>query len=268
MQRKAFICLLILDLALLAESDNLLRNGSFEEPLTGQQLPPHWQLHLTNGAEGAVSLSEDWSSDGRKSLHLQKFNDIGSVTLVQSLHLQPNTEYILTLKGRRNAHTRWHYYSVRMPDTNIHIGGKIPLDQIECPPVRFISHPQKNLCYITLGLWGYEKPDPATVGELWADEIALEKISSNGILSGISDYYFCADGLRGMLFLPEYQGAMRLKLTAGDKVLLQKEQMFQTGENSFTLQWQDLPPGEAKFQIEAVPEGPDFSRTIMIMEKF
>jgi hypothetical protein len=44
--------------------------------------------------------------------------------------------------------------------------------------------------------------------------------------------------------------------------------MFQTGENSFTLQWQDLPPGEAKFQIEAVPEGPDFSRTIMIMEKF
>ncbi len=268
MQRNAFICLLIFNIALSAESPNLLLNGSFEEAMTGQQLPPHWQLHLSNGGQGAVSLSESWYGDGRLSVHLQKFNDVGSVSLVQTVRLQANAEYILTLKGRRNAHTRWHYYSVRFPGTDIHIGGKIPLDQIECPPIRFFSHSQKTVCYITLGLWGYGQPNPATIGELWADDIALRKISSPGILSGISDYYFSRDGLRGVLFLSEYQGEMRFCILAGDDILLQTRQQVAIGENSFAFSWDNLPAGAAVFQLEGIPAGPIFTQKITILENF
>ena len=265
---KTFIHLLIFSLALLAGDGNLLLNGSFEEALNEQQLPPHWQLHLTKGALGAVSLSEDWCSDGQRSVHLQKFNDIGSVSLVQSLRLQPNTEYVLTLKGRRKAQTRWHYYSLRCPGTNIYFAGKIPLDQIECPPLRFISHSQKTLYYITLGLWGYEQPNPATVGELWVDEVSLRKVSSPGKLYGISDYYFRSDGLYGSLFLPEQRGEMRLAIIAKDTVLAQKKQLFQAGNNPLQLDWQDLPAGEAIFQIEGQDGRETFSHKVIIMEDY
>ncbi len=234
-----------------AESPNLIRNGSFEEGLDAKGVPKHWRTEFNRGAEGKIELTEKNATSGKVAAHLVKSNTKGSVYLSQNVRLKPNTEYILELKGKRNAAHRWHYYGIRMPDTKVRAEGKIPTAGGVCPPLRFTSDSKRTLCYINLGLWGYNNNQKSTIGEMWVDEVSLRELPRiTGRLENVPAVAFTTDTLKGVIFSTDYKGDAELKLAGKDgKIIAAQKLQLVPGKNSFRLTFSNAPAGPAKLEV-------------------
>ena len=230
-----------------AEMPNLIKNGSFEEGVDAQGVPKHWIIDRSDKVEGVVKLVPEHKTHGKVAVFLHKKNTRGALYLRQMLRLKPNTEYILELKGYRESGHRWHYVSVRQPDTKVRVASKIPVGGGEIPPIRFRTHVTKTLTYVYFGLWGYTKENnPGTIGKMWVDEVVLRELPRiAGAFKGIGHYYFASDSLKCSLFSNTYKGKVTLILTAANGKKVSKVYEVVPGENPLSFSWKDFPVGEA-----------------------
>lgn len=229
-----------------AEMPNLIKNGSFEEGLDKNGAPKHWIIDRSDKVDGVVKLVPEHATHGKVAVFLHKKNTRGSLYLRQKLHLKPNTDYILEVKGYRESGHRWHSVAMRQPDTRNIAHSKIPVDGGAITPIKFRTDVKKTLCYVYFGLWGYTKENnPGTIGKMWVDEVVLRELPRiTGRLKGIAHYYYASDGIKGSLFSLDYTGKVTLKVTAQGKSV-SKEITVKPGENSFTISWKDFPVGHA-----------------------
>ena len=232
-----------------AEMPNLLKNGSFEEGLDKNGAPKHWIIDRSDKVDGVVKLVPEHATHGKVAVMLDKRNTRGALYLRQKLHLKPNTEYVLELKGYRESGHRWHYVSVRQPDSKVRVSGKIPVDGGPITPIKFRTDVKKTLCYVYFGLWGYTKENNAgTIGKMWVDEVVLKELPRiAGSLKGIGRYYFFKDEIKGSLFSNSHSGNVTLKVSAQKGKSVTKVIPVKPGENSFTISWDAFPEGEAVF---------------------
>ena len=230
-----------------AEMPNLLENGSFEEGLDKTGAPKHWIIDRSDKVDGVVKLVPEHAAHGKVSVLLDKRNTRGALYLRQRLHLKPNTEYVLEMKGYRESGHRWHYVSVRQPDTNVRVSGKIPVGGGAITPIKFRTDVKKTLCYVYFGLWGYTRENNAgTIGKMWVDEVVLKELPRiAGSLKGIGRYYFFSDEIKGTLFSNSYTGNVTLKVAGAKGKTVSKVISVKPGENPFTVSWETFPEGEA-----------------------
>jgi hypothetical protein len=235
-----------------AEAPNLLKNGSFMQGLNEKGAPKFWRIEKSRGVEGKVELLKK-TENGEVTAHIVKSNTNGAIYLTQNVRLKNNTDYILEVKGRRKAAYRWHYYGVRMPDTKIRAAGKIPVKGGKCPPIKFTSDSKRTLCYVNIGLWGYNKGNKATIGEMWIDEVSLRELPRrSGYFKGLADTYFQNDTLRGTLFSTDFKGLATLIIkNSKDKIIARKDLKLVTGKNAFELKFANAPVGNARLIVQS-----------------
>ena len=245
---KNFSLLLsLLSAALVAaETPNLLKNGSFEEGLEPNGAPKHWIIERNDKVDGVVKLVPEHATHGKVAVFLDKRNTRGSLYLRQKLHLKPNTEYILELKGNRISGHRWHTVAMRQPDTKNIAHAKIPVGGGAIAPLKFKTDVKKTLTYVYFGLWGYTKENnPGTIGKMWVDEVVLKELPRiAGSFKKISEYYFASDSIDGKLFSNSYKGAITLTVTAVNGKKVSKTIEVTPGDNAFSIAWKDFPQGE------------------------
>ena len=248
-----YAALLLLTGSLCAnEMPNLIKNGSFEEGLDAKGAPKHWLVNFYDGATGAVKLVPEHATEGKTAVFMEKTNTRGSVVLWQKLHLKPNTEYILEVKGRREIMPRWHYITVRQPDSKVRASTKFTAEGGSVPPIRFRTDVKKTLCYVSFGLWGYTKENNAgTVGKLWIDEVVLRELPQvSGILRGITRFTLASDTLQGILFSASFAGKVTLRVKAAGNRSVSKTIDVKPGDNPFSISWKDFPEGVAELTAE------------------
>ncbi len=235
-----------------AEMPNLIKNGSFEEGLDAKGAPKHWIVNFYDGATGVVKLVPEHATEGKTAVFMEKTNTRGSVVLWQKLHLKPNTEYILEVKGRREIMPRWHYITVRQPDTKVRADTKFTAEGGPVPPIRFRTDVKKTLCYVSFGLWGYTKENNAgTIGKLWFDEVVLRELPQvSGILRGIPRFTLASDTLQGILFSASFAGKVTLRVKAASNRSVSKTIDVKPGDNPFSIAWKDFPEGVAELTAE------------------
>ena len=234
------------------EMPNLIRNGSFEEGLDAKGAPKHWIVNFYDGATGVVKLVPEHATEGKNAAFMEKTNTRGSVVLWQKLHLKPNTEYILEVKGRREIMPRWHYITVRQPDTKVRADTKFTAEGGPVPPIRFRTDVKKTLCYVNFGIWGRTSENNAgTIGKLWFDEVVLRELPQvAGILRGIPRFTLASDTLQGILFSASFAGKVTLRVKAAGNRSVNKTITVKPGDNPFSISWKDFPEGEAELTAE------------------
>ena len=230
-----------------SEMPNLLKNPSFEEGVDAKGNPKHWIIDRADKVDGVVKLVPEHATHGKVAVFLDKRNTRGSLYLRQKLHLKPNTDYVLELKGYRESGHRWHSVAMRQPDTRNIVHGKIPAEGGAIAPLKFRTAVNKTLTYVYFGLWGYTKEDnKGTIGKMWVDEVVLRELPRiAGAFKGISRYYFSTDGIKGRLFSHTYKGKVTLSVTASDGKKAEQLLEVQPGENLFSISWKEFPQGEA-----------------------
>lgn len=246
--KKSSLLLLLFSAALAAaETPNLLKNGSFEEGLDSTGSPKHWIIDRNDKVDGVVKLVPEHATHGKVAVFLDKRDTRGSLYLRQKLHLKPNTEYILELKGNRISGHRWHTVAMRQPDTKNIAHAKIPVGGGPIEPLKFKTDVKKTLTYVYFGLWGYTKENnPGTIGKMWVDEVVLKEMPRiAGSFKKISEYYFASDAVDGKLFSNSYKGAVTLTVTAVNGKKVSKTIEVSPGDNAFSIAWKDFPQGEA-----------------------
>ena len=252
---KKFTVLLAVSLGVslsAAEMPNLLKNSSFEEGLDAKGNPKHWIIDRADKVDGVVKLAPEHATHGKVAVFLDKRNTRGSLYLRQKLHLKPNTDYVLELKGYRESGHRWHSVAMRQPDTRNIVHGKIPVGGGPIPPLKFRTAVNKTLTYVYFGLWGYTKENnQGTIGKMWVDEVVLRELPRiSGAFKGVSKYYFSTDGVSGKLFSHTYKGKVTLCVTACDGQKSERTIEVVPGENLFTLNWAKFPQGEARLTAQ------------------
>jgi len=235
-----------------AEMPNLIKNSSFEEGLDAKGVPKHWIVNFYDGAQGAVKLVPENAAEGKSAAFMEKTNTRGSVVLWQKLHLKPNTEYILEVKGRREIMPRWHYITVRQPDSKVRASTKFTAEGGSVPPIRFRTDVKKTLCYVSFGLWGYTRENNAgTIGKLWIDEVVLRELpQAAGKLRGIPRFTLASDTLQGILFSASFAGKVTLRVKAASNRSVSKTIDVKPGDNPFSIAWKDFPEGVAELTAE------------------
>ena len=245
-----------------AEMPNLIKNGSFEEGLDAKGAPKHWIVKFYDGATGTVKLVPENATEGKNAAFMEKTNTRGSVVLWQILRLKPNTEYILEVKGRREIMPRWHYITVRQPDTKVYGATKLTAEGGPVPPVRFRTDVKKTLCYVNFGLWGRTSENNAgTIGKLWIDEVVLRELpQGSGKLRGIPRFCLASDTLQGILFSASFAGKVTLRVKAAGNRSASKVIEVKPGDNPFSISWKDFPEGQAELTAEGgnIKEGETF----------
>jgi hypothetical protein len=251
LQSIIFICL-CLGIQLLAQSDNLVQNHDFSGGTDSNGVPVGWRLSVSKGIQGGAVVLPDQPQPGRFTLHLFKNSPAGSVNLVQTVRLKPNTEYEYYVRGRRQAAYRWHYFGVRCPDTSIHKAGHLPHDDAPVAPLYFRSDTEKTLCYLTLALWGREENKDDSIGEMWIEEVVLREVSTpKARISALGNYYFTNDELSATLWLQDYSGSAKISLQAANRQYAQLDCQVKPGNNPVILSLRKVPAGPAELIVTA-----------------
>lgn len=237
---------------LTVQAENLVKNHNFSDGVDDQGVPLGWRLTLSNAAQGGAEVLPNQPQPGKFTLHLFKSSPEGTVNLTQTVRLKPNTEYEYYVRGRRNAAYRWHYFGIRCPGTTISQSGHLFQDDTPAPPVRFRSHLEKTLCYLTLALWSREESKQNSIGEMWVEEVVLREINTpDGKIVGLGNYFFPDDQIAAILWLQNFSGVAIVSLQSNQREWARQEWAVVPGNNPFTLPVRQVPAGLAELRLTA-----------------